>query len=403
MTDSNKNLYRATQLFGISTFDLGDDDSNLGIWDGEKFIITVCLQILPLSLLFLHLPKLTSQGFLGRWWDTLKVLWRYGYRSPTTTSALVKEMVSKFVTLYSTTHGWSRVEELSAMLNFTEFTATDTASYLLSQGVGAPFIYEFVEAATRVNYGQNIDKIHALEGLVSMAATGAVTAIGGNFQIFAGFLNRSNAKVHLRTTVTAIQKDDDGWRLDIEDTQKPGNFGTTKPFDAVIVAAPHKSTNISFPSSSAKVPPVPYVHLHVTLFTTTSPSANPAYFNLPEGSTIPSMIITSAEATRQGGPEPDFNSMNYLQQVSADRQEWVVKIFSKKRIGDDWLETVFGKGKIGWVLRHEVSLLNLPLAMIDKIAVGCLPRLTTHYEISNDGTRRWSLLRQRFRKVRESF
>ena len=358
MTDSNKNLYRATQSFGISTFDLGDDGSNMGIWDGEKFIITVCLQIacLAFSLLFSHLPKLTSQGFLGKWWDTLKVLWRYGYRSPTTTEALVKDMVSKYVTLYSTTHGWSRVEELSAMLNFTGLTATDTASYLLSQGVGAPFIYEFVEAATRVNYGQNIDKIHAVEGLVSMAASGAVTAIGGNFQIFAGLLDHSNAKVHLRTTVTAIQKDEDGWRLDVEDTQEPGNFGTTKPFDAVIVAAPHKSTKISFPSSSAKVPPVPYVHLHVTLLATTSPSPSPAYFNLPEGSTVPSMILTSAEASRQGAPGPDFNSLNYLQKVSANREEWVVKIFSKKRVEDDWLEKVFGKGKVGWVLRHEVSL-----------------------------------------------
>jgi len=269
-------------------------------------------------------------------------------------------MVTRYLTVYSTTHGWSTVEQLSGMLNFTELTSTDSAAYLLSQGVGAPFAYEFVEASTRVNYGQDIDKIHALEGLVSMATDGAVTTVGGNFQIFAGFLDRSNAKVHLKTTVTAIQKDECGWRLDVEDTQVPGNFGTTKPFDAVIVAAPHKSTNISFPSSSAKVPPVPYVHLHVTLFATTSPSPNPAYFKLPEESAVPSMILTSAEGARQGGPEPDFNSMNYLQRVSPDREEWVVKIFSKKRIEDAWLEKVFGKGKVGWVLRHEVGISNLP-------------------------------------------
>jgi prenylcysteine oxidase/farnesylcysteine lyase len=250
------------------------------------------------------------------------------------------------------------VEEVSATLNFTGLTATDSASYLLSQGVGSAFVYEFVEAATRVNYGHDIDKIHALEGLVSMAANGAVSAVGGNFQIFANFLDHSNAKVHLRTTVTTIQKDEDGWRLDVEDTQEPNNFGTTKPFDAVIIAAPHKSTKISFPSSSARVPPVPYVHLHVTLFTTTSRSPNAAYFNLPEGSAIPSMILTSAQARRQGAPEPDFNSMNYLQKTSADREEWVVKVFSKKRIEDTWLEKVFGKGKIGWVLRHEVSVSN---------------------------------------------
>ena len=245
------------------------------------------------------------------------------------------------------------------MLNFTELAATDSATYLSSQGVGAPFIYEFVEAATRANYGQNMDKIHAVEGLVSMATGGAVTAIGGNFQIFTGLLDHSKAKVHLNTTVTALQKDEDGWRLDFEATHAPGDFGTTKPFDAVIVAAPHKSTKIKFPSSSARVSPVPYVHLHVTLFTTSSPSPNPAYFKLPEGDTVPPAVLTSADASRHGGPEPEFNSLSYLQKV-ADREEWVVKIFSKKHIEDFWLENMFGKGKIGWVLRHEVSSSNPP-------------------------------------------
>jgi prenylcysteine oxidase/farnesylcysteine lyase len=297
--------------------------------------------------------------------DTSQIPERYGSQSPITTAGLVSDLVSKYKTVYSTTHGWSSVEEASAMLNFTKLTATDTASYLSSQGVGSPFIYEFVEGATRINYGQNVDKIHAVEGLVSMASDGAVSAVGGNFQIFTNLLNTSNAKVHLRTAVTALQKSGGGWKLDIEDaqedTQYTSNCRTTKAFDTVIVAAPHKSTNIRFPSSSAQVPPVPYVHLHVTLFTTTSRSPNAAYFNLPEGSAIPSLILTSAEGFRHGGPEPDFNSMDYLRKVSEDSKEWVVKIFSKKRIEDGWLENVFGKGNVSWVLRHEVSLSKFPL------------------------------------------
>ena len=289
------------------------------------------------------------------------------------------------------------------MLSFTELTPTDAAAYLLSRGVGADFIYQFVEAATRVNYGQDMDKIHALGGLVSMATAGAVTTVGGNFQIFAAFLDRSNAKVHLNTRVRGLQKDENGWKLDVEDTRVPNNFGTTKSFDAVIVAAPHNSTNIRFPSSSAEVSPVPYVHLHVTLFTTTSPSPNPAYFNATEGSPIPSTILTSAEGRRHGGPEPDFNSITYLQRVSPDSEEYVVKIFSKQRIADEWLEEVFGKGKVGWVLRHEVGVSNLLLAIVDKVAVGCLPRLIAYYDVPTNGTRPWTLLRQRLRTVRGSF
>ena len=53
VTETNKNLYRATQLFGIDTFDLGGGDSDMGIWNGENFIVTVCrlLSIEPVILL----------------------------------------------------------------------------------------------------------------------------------------------------------------------------------------------------------------------------------------------------------------------------------------------------------------------------------------------------------------
>lgn len=45
MTGANKNLYRATKSFGIDTFSLGGGGSDMGVWDGQKFIITVCQQI----------------------------------------------------------------------------------------------------------------------------------------------------------------------------------------------------------------------------------------------------------------------------------------------------------------------------------------------------------------------
>ena len=311
-------------------------------------------------------------------------------------------MVSKYVTVYSSTHGWSSVEQVSAMLNFTELTPTDAATYLLSQGVGADFIYQYAEAFTRVNYGQDTDKIHALGGLVSLAAGGAVTTVGGNFQIFAAFLDHSNATVHLNTTVTGLQKDGNGWKLDVENTLVPGNR-TTKSFDTVIVAAPHHLTNISFPSSSAEVRPVPYLPLHITLLTTTSPSPSPAYFNATEGSNIPAIILTNAHGRRHGGREPDFISISYLQKVSPDSEEYVVKVFSKERIEKEWLDEVFGKGKVGWVHRYKVGVSKLLLAMVDKVAVGCLPRLIAYNDVPTNGTRRWTLLRQRLRTVRESF
>lgn len=126
-------------------------------------------------------------------------------------------------------------------------------------------------------------------------------------------------------------------------------------YNAVILAAPLHSTRITFPSNiSADVPEQPYVHLHVTLLTTTSPTADPAYFSLPASATVPRMMLTTHDGARQGGKEPEFNSLSYHGRVREG--EWAVKIFSKERISDEWLNNMFF-GKVGWVYRKEVHLL----------------------------------------------
>ena len=66
MTETNKNLYRATQLFGFDTFDLGGGDSDMGIWDGEKFVVTVC-RLLSIQLAILLTPtKAYGPGIPGQ-------------------------------------------------------------------------------------------------------------------------------------------------------------------------------------------------------------------------------------------------------------------------------------------------------------------------------------------------
>jgi prenylcysteine oxidase / farnesylcysteine lyase len=143
-------------------------------------------------------------------------------------------------------------------------------------------------------------------------------------------------------------------------------------YKAVILAAPFHSTNISFPDFiSSSIPPQPYVRLHVTLLTTTSPSVNPEYFGLGRGAKVPRTILTSWQGAREGGKEPEFNSLNYLGVVrdGTDQEgetEWAVKIFSDKRIEDEWLEYVF-QGKVGWVLRKEVRvvLFSCELALVN--------------------------------------
>jgi prenylcysteine oxidase/farnesylcysteine lyase len=68
------------------------------------------------------------------------------------------------------------------------------------------------------------------------------------------------------------------------------------------------------------------------------------------------MMLTTYEGARNGGEEPEFNSLSYHGLVRDG--EWGVKIFSQKRISDEWLDMMFF-GKVGWVYRKEVSPISL--------------------------------------------
>lgn len=132
----------------------------------------------------------------------------------------------------------------------------------------------------------------------------------------------------------------------------------------MILAAPFHQTNIDFKGTSlAPVPEQPYVRLHVTLLSTSSPSPNATYFNLGSGGKAPTTLLTTYEGVRQRGTaEPEFNSLTYHGPVRGKDgearvnafgdKEWVVKIFSKARLEDAWLEQMF-EGNVGWVLRKE--------------------------------------------------
>ena len=138
-------------------------------------------------------------------------------------------------------------------------------------------------------------------------------------------------------------------------------------YRSVILAAPYDQTGISFSSSSkdplAPVPQQPYVHLHVTLLSTSSATPNASYFHLAHGAKAPTTLLTTYDGVRRRGhSEPEFNSLTYHGLVrnkegepvvnAFGAKEWVVKIFSKKRLSDKWLNEMFS-GNVGWVLRKE--------------------------------------------------
>jgi len=296
-------------------------------------------------------------------------------------------MIKQFVGLYTTeSPRWDNIAALSEKYEWSELTNSTTFEYLQSLGVSSQFATELVEAATRVNYGQDVDEIHALEGLCSMAASGASGVEAGNFKIFEHFLNHSGATVHLNTEVKEIARkhpDSPLWAVH--------STAGSQVYRGIILAAPFHQSGIEIPYELAEtIPAQPYVHLHVTLLSTTSPHPNPQYFGLPADVTVPTTILTTYDGGRAGGFEPEFNSLSYhgplrktvvpeeaseqIEEVtqaddtehgteeeqaleveateSAEAQpEWAVKIFSKDHMSDEWLKTVFGQ--VGWVYRKE--------------------------------------------------
>jgi len=96
---------RAVSEFGhrLVPWASGDDDDSLTIWDGTSFLFT-------------------TSGSLG-WWDKAKLLWRYGYTSPTRTQAAVASLLAKFQDLYDPAWvrkngAWADVEGLSKGVGF---------------------------------------------------------------------------------------------------------------------------------------------------------------------------------------------------------------------------------------------------------------------------------------------
>ena len=167
-------------------------------------------------------------------------------------------------------------------------------------------------------------------------------------------------------------------------TSPPPEGNPIPPYDHIILAAPFQSSHITLLGSPAKFePPVDYIHLHVTLLATTAARPNPIYFGLLAGASLPSMILTTHEAVRRNptAPEPEFNSLTYhgltRSKDHPEGPEWVVKIFSKATVTDEWLEKVFGEGNVGWVYRKEVRL--IPSAGI--IYCSCQLSLFLHYSL----------------------
>ncbi|KAH8832141.1 Prenylcysteine lyase-domain-containing protein [Flagelloscypha sp. PMI_526] len=317
--EANKNLWRAADEFGLTRQPNEGDSENydVGVWDGQKVVLDL---------------------------DKDDIVAKYGLDSLVKVDDLIANMYSSYVNIYTTKiPRWQKISDLASSLGFSSLLPQTLLTYLRANNVSDGYSTELLEGATRVNYGQNVDAIYALEGLASLPPPyDTVNVAGGNYQIFEKFVQYSGATVHLNTAVKSILSGPGGkWVL---------TAGTkTYNFDYIILAAPFHQTGIFVPPSiAASIPAQPYVHLHVTLFTTTQATYNSAYFN---ATSPPQTMLTTANRARLHPPQPGpkFNAIQYRGKISDT--ESIVKIFSTQRISDQEIHGFVNN--VGWVYRKE--------------------------------------------------
>lgn len=104
-----------------------------------------------------------------------------------------------------------------------------------------------------------------------------------------------------------------------------------------------------------------YARLHITLLATSRLTVHPSFFGLPNDTTIPQTILTSGLTARtrrdtspdaDAYPAPPFQSISWHGETLPGSGEYIVKIFSKTLLSDDFLRSLLDEEPT-WVLRKE--------------------------------------------------
>lgn len=333
----NQILVDAVEAFNLSTsaYSTTSEDipgAALGIWDGKTFVFT--------------------QETEGGWWDTAKLFYRYGL-SPYRTLNLMKATVGKFLKMYDEpVFPFSSLTQAAQDVGLLAVTSATGEDFLRENSISSLFSREIIQASTRVNYAQNLNNFHGLETMVCMAASGAMSVEGGNWQIFANMVASAKASILLETEVTKIERSEDG---SLELTSKSlspelDSLTLTSHFDDVILAAPYQFSNIDLDTVPFSAPDdLPYVQLHVTLFT--SPHLlSPLHFGLQPDKATPQAIITTLPQDEHPpnnatAGSPGFYSISLLQDIINPRTgavEYAYKIFSPAPPTAEFLTSLLG-------------------------------------------------------------
>ena len=183
--------------------------------------------------------------------DKARMGLRYGVESALKLEYFVDNLLKSFSTIYDKLDDpntfYKTVEDFliamspvsaagdisAEMMNLTSVTLKEK---LQSIGVGDLLIDELVTVATRVNYGQMPDKVHAFVGAVGLAGMdGDLWAVeGGNSKVAQCAAMRTRAKMY-RAKVTQITRENDDFVVKFSNE---GDQPKYESADVVILATP---------------------------------------------------------------------------------------------------------------------------------------------------------------------
>lgn len=333
----NHHLADSSKEFGLKVKKL--DDELVAIWDGDEFLFTESS---------------------WRFWSILKGLARWGL-APIKLNRLLKTTLDNLLRFYNSPESYTSIYGFSTAHNLHPEASVFTHEYLESNGINKQYAQEVVEVATRVNYGSNLDDIHALGALVTMAANDAQQIEGGNFQIFEGMVANSGAEVKLETKIARVRRLEPRHQGEEPQFEVTTTTGHKQIFDYIVLAAPIESTNIDFDISLPPQPKVDYRTIHATFV---RGNVNPSYFytptspvrsSTPSAKDFPTHILST-------NSRAEFISLSIQARLS--NGETITKIFSPEPLSKDLLDRLYSNRT--WVKHKEwkayPKLRPIPLA-----------------------------------------
>ncbi|KAI3451645.1 hypothetical protein Pfo_008310 [Paulownia fortunei] len=303
-----------------------DDSLSLGIWDGHKFVYKTLNSNSKLPIV----QRIVSIA------NSIMMLLRYGVFSLFRMSSFVEATVNKFLRYYEGLESRPVFESVEWMLKWAglyNLTTRTLGEELVEVGLSPLLIQELVTVITRINYGQSVN-ISGLAGAVSLAGSGGGlwSVEGGNWQMAAGLINRSDVVLHLHEEIESISYLGDVYELN-------STKGKSYDCQVTVVATPLDELNILF-NPGISIPPRKLQHTHATFV---RGLLNPAYFGLDMLSDIPDLVGTIESA------DLPFSSISVLKQHEKDM---TYKIFSRAPMADDLLDDIFSVRvetiKINW-------------------------------------------------------